>query len=139
MNLLLPPVRRASPSRNGLEAGDRRQRRREEFRVGAYRMTHGRLAEVLIGQKARRGLRYVGSARPTAAELGRQLFQLLRMLHVHTFCPFTVLAEPRSDEPPAGPDLWECQWVEANVSVWVEHDGWSPNGLLLNPRIVAMN
>lgn len=138
MKILAPAARRTSLTRNSSELVSGNRCRREEFRVGAYRMTNGRLVEVLIGQKARRGLRYVGSARPTASHLGRQLLQLLRMLHVHTFCPFMGL---RGDEtqPLAEPELWECQWVEANVAVWVEHDGWSKTGLLLNPRIVAMN
>lgn len=65
----------------------------------------GRLVEVLIGQKAGHGLRYVGSASPTASHLGRQLFQSLRMLRVHTFCPFTG---SRSQElpPRSEAELW---------------------------------
>lgn len=119
-------------------AGGRLQR--EEFCVGAYRMKGGRLVEVLIGQKGRRGLRYVGSARPAIACLRDRLFRLLRMLRVHTFCPFVGLQkeEGRGGVLPEH-KVAECQWVEANVKVWVEFEGWTENGQLVNPRVIGLN
>lgn len=113
---------------------------REEFRVGAYRMRGDRLAEVLIGQKGKRGLRYVGSARPAVPRLRDRLFQTLRMLRVHTFCPFVGLfGRSPKDAPLPENKVAECQWVEANVKVWVEFEGWSESGHLVNPRVIDLN
>ncbi|MGV3661381.1 MAG: hypothetical protein ACO1TE_14430 [Prosthecobacter sp.] len=114
---------------------------REEFRIGAYRMRGGRLAEVLIGQKGKRGLRYVGAARPAVPRLRDKLFQMLRMLRVHTFCPFVGLfgRSPRHETPLPEDKVAECQWVEANVKVWVEFEGWSESGHLVNPRVIDLN
>lgn len=113
---------------------------REEFRVGAYRMRGGRLAEVLIGQKGKGGLRYVGSARPAVPRLRDRLFQMLRMLRVHTFCPFVGLfGRSPKDAPLPEAKVAECQWVEANVKVWVEFEGWSASGHLVNPRVIDLN
>jgi len=114
---------------------------RGEFRVGAYRMRGGRLAEVLIGEKGKRGLRYVGSARPAVSRLRDKLFHMLRMLRVHTFCPFVGLfgRSPKHQAPFSEDQVAECQWVEANVKVWVEFDGWSESGQLVNPRVIDLN
>lgn len=129
--LTLPTLGRREPSQ-GLQ--------REEFRVGAYRMRGGRLAEVLIGQKGRGGLRYVGSARPAVPRLRDRLFQMLRMLRVHTFCPFVGLfGRSPKDAPLPEAKVAECQWVEANVKVWVEFEGWSESGHLVNPRVIDLN
>ncbi len=114
---------------------------RGEFRVGAYRMQGGKLTEVLIGEKSKGGLRYVGSARPAIAGLRGQLFRLLRMLRVHTFCPFVgVLGRANKHRAPLPEHkVAECQWVEANVKVWVEFEGRNDTGHLVNPRVVGMN
>lgn len=113
---------------------------REEFRVGAYRLRGGRLAEVLVGQKGKGGLRYVGSARPAVPRLRDRLFHILRMLRVHTFCPFVGLFGRSPKDAPLPEDtVAECQWVEANVKVWVEFEGWSESGHLVNPRVIDLN
>ncbi len=114
---------------------------REEFRVGAYRLRGGRLVEVLIGQKGKGGLRYVGSARPAVPRLRDRLFQMLRMLRVHTFCPFVGLfgRSPKHQAPLPEAKVAECQWVEANVKVWVEFEGWNERGHLVNPRVIDLN
>lgn len=121
--------------------GPERALQRGEFRVGAYRMKAGRLAEVLIGEKSKGGLRYVGVARPAMASLRGQLFRLLRMLRVHTFCPFVgvQVSSPKQRAPLPEHKVAECQWVEANVKVWVEFEGRNESGHLVNPRVVAMN
>lgn len=122
------------------QSGDGRRVQRQAFCVGAYRMKGGRLVEVLIGQKGKRGLRYVGSARPAIACLRDRLFHLLRMLRVHTFCPFVGLSPaPRRQGALPEHKVAECQWVEANVKVWVEFEGWSESGHLVNPRVIGLN
>lgn len=129
--ITLPPVEQRDAAR-GLHRG--------EFRVGAYRMRGGRLAEVLVGQKGKGGLRYVGSARPAVPRLRDTLFQMLRMLRVHTFCPFVGLfGRSPKDAPLPEAKVAECQWVEANVKVWVEFEGWNESGHLVNPRVIDLN
>lgn len=129
--ITLPPRR----PRDGARTVQRR-----EFSVGAYRMRGGRLTEVLLGVKTRRGLRYVGSARPVVTELRSRLFQVLRMLRVHTFCPFPdlVCAVPGQRGVLPEHEVAESQWVEPNVKVWVEFDGWTDEGHLINPRVTGM-
>jgi len=129
----LPPVEQPRNMARPLQRG--------QFRVGAYRMRGGRLAEVLIGKKGKGGLRYVGSARPAVPRLRDRLFQLLRMLRVHSFCPFVGLfgRSPKDPAPLPEAKVAECQWVEANVTVWVEFEGWSESGQLVNPRVIDLN
>lgn len=147
MNSATPPSAEFSPSftrssaDHALPASSKgKTLLRQAFRVGAYRMKGGRMAEVLIGQKGKRGLRYVGSARLAVSSLRKKLFSVLRMLRVYTFCPFAGLLGD-SAETFRLPEhtVAECQWVEANVSVWVEFEGWNEKGQLVNPRVVDVS
>lgn len=126
----------SSPVQEGIS---QRPLYRGEFRIGAYKVTGGRLTEVLIGLKGKRGLRYVGSVRPGIPGLRKHLLQVLRMLRVHSFCPFTGVPE-RRQHPRALTEhkMAQCQWVEANVKISVDFDGWTESGHLVNPRVVGM-
>lgn len=112
---------------------------RAEFCIGAYRARQGKLTQVLIGQKKKGGLRYVGSVQTSIVGLRPRLFRLLRMLHVYTFCPFIGIHEmaARSCSVLTERQLAQCQWVEASVKVWVEFEGWDASEQLVKPRVVG--
>ncbi|MEN3943209.1 hypothetical protein WJU23_18060 [Prosthecobacter sp. SYSU 5D2] len=103
--------------------------------IGGYRLAAGRLKEVLVGQKTKKGFRYLGTARvSTAPGLRKRLSSHLRMLHIYD-CPFAA----GTDSLPAGlteEQMEECVWVEPGVKAWVENLPSKGPGLCALPTVM---
>lgn len=134
--IVYPPHRgRRSAGPSHLPAS-RAGRQQAVFFIGGYVLTRNRLKEVLIGQKGRRGVRYIGSI-PAMAILPpqRQLLQSLRMLAVYG-CEFANLPESPAPHALTEERMHDCLWVEPSQKVLISFDGWTPTGHLHRPQLL---
>lgn len=110
---------------------------RETFYIGGYRCVEGRLTEILIGKKGKKGLRYLGSMDIAAVTgLRKKLHSYVRMLHVYD-CPFAGAPE-NSLFGLTEEKMEECLWVEPSVKVWVEFDLWTESGHIPSGMVTRM-
>lgn len=116
------------------------------FYIGGYVLSKaGRLQEVLLGRKTRRGVKYAGTVPATAIQQPtKPLLQTLRLLGVYA-CEFANVPET-PDESSAQAHaqvlteerMHDCQWVEPSLKVMVRFEGWTASGHLHHPQLLTM-
>lgn len=106
--------------------------------IGGYRLSsQGRLGEVLLGRKTKKGLRFLGAARSFAGTpLRKELHRHLRMLHMYE-CPFLsnfdTVPEGMTEE-----QMEDCIWVEPSTRVWVTSGPGIENGRLASMAVLQL-
>lgn len=111
------------------------------FYIGGYVLNKGRIHEILLGQKTRRGVRYAGTIpAPAISGSSKSLLQHLRMLSVYG-CEFVNAPEmPDQTQPLALTEdrMHDCLWVEPSLKVLVSFEGWTNSGHLHHPQLLTM-
>lgn len=97
-------------------------------------MSGERMSQVILGEKGRKGLRFIAAVPGfTLIGLRKKLFAQLRMLRIFE-CPFNGAPEV---EGLTEEMMEDCLWVEPGVKVWVEFDRWTESGHLDGAAVVA--